>query len=188
MNCTKFSHLMTIAFMSLSFSSLHAAEATLKVGVVDIQAVILNVEEGKAARAKLEKEIKNQEKTLKSRRAQIEKIGKEMQSKMALMSNEARMKKQKEVQAKLLKWRKDEYDFQSSIKKRENQATQQIAVRIAKLSEKISSEKKLSLVFEANSSGLLYVANPINLTKEIIDRYPKFVKTLPKTAAKQKSK
>lgn len=188
MRCIKLTHLIAVALLSFSFSSLNAADAALKVGVVDIQAVILNVEEGKAARAKLEKEIKNQEKTLKKRRGEIEKIGKEMQAKMALMSNEARMKKQKEVQAKLMKWRKDEYEFQSSIKKRENQATQQIAIRIAKLSEKISSEKKLALVFEANSSGLLYVANPINLTKEIIERYPKFVKTLPKTAAKIKSK
>ncbi|MEY4632062.1 MAG: hypothetical protein RIQ81_2182 [Pseudomonadota bacterium] len=144
-----------------------------KYAVVDMQAVILNVDEGKAARSDLEKEIKEKEKELQKQKEELDKMNEEWKSKASLLSEEARMNKQKDFQEKFLALRNAEMEFQAGIKRKEQKATQAIAVKVAGLVEKISKERAFEAVFEANSAGLLYLQDPVDLTKEVIDRYAK---------------
>jgi outer membrane protein len=147
--------------------------AEAKYGIVDMQSVILSVEEGKQARADLEKEIKAKETELGKKKEELDKLNKEWQGKAALLTEEARLTKQKDFQEKFLAFRNEEMAFQQDIKRKEQKATQGIAMKVAGLVEKMASEKKLEAVFETNSAGLLYLANPVDLTKEVIDRYSK---------------
>ncbi len=144
-----------------------------KYGVVDMQAVILNVEEGKAARSGLEKEIKAKEADFQKKKEELDKLNKEWQSKAALLTEEARGNKQKEFQEKFMQYRNDEMAFRDEIKRKEQKATQGIAIKVAGMVEKMAAEKKLEIVFETNSAGLLYVQAPLDMTKEVIDRYTK---------------
>ena len=154
---------------------------TSKYGVVDMQKVILTVEEGKEARAKLEKEIKAKEKELLAKKSELDKMNQEWKAQAALLSEEARLNKQREFQEKFLALRNSEMEFQASIKRKEQKATQKIAVKVAKLVDKIARDKKLDAVFETNSSGLLYLDNPLDLTQTVISEYGKTPKKTAKT-------
>jgi outer membrane protein len=158
-----------------------AATAEHKYGVVDMQSVILAVEEGKTARAALEKEIKAKEKEFQKQKEELDKMNDEWKTKAALLSEEARMKKQRDFQEKFMTLRNAEMEFQSDIKRKEQKATQEIAVKVAKLVDKIARDKKLEAVFETNSSGLLYLDNPLDLTQEVIGEYSK----MPQKTAKK---
>ncbi len=147
-----------------------------KYAVVDMQAVILNVEEGKVARTDLEKEIKDKEKELQKQKEELDKMNDEWKSKASLLSEEARMNKQKDFQEKFLALRNAEMEFQANIKRKEQKATQGIAVKVAGLVEKIAKERSIEAVFESNSAGLLYLQEPVDLTKEVVDRYAKEAK------------
>lgn len=149
-----------------------------KYAVVDMQAVILNVEEGKAARKDLEKEIKAKEKELQKQKSELDKMNEEWKNKASLLSEDARMNKQREFQEKFLALRNAEMEFQANIKRKEQKATQTIAVKVAGLVEKIAKEQKLEAVFEANSAGLLYLQDPVDLTKQVVDRYGKEAKII----------
>ena len=142
-------------------------------GMVDMQTVILTVSEGKAARKELEKEIKGKEKELLKQKGELDKMNKDWQSQAALLSEEARMKKQQEFQQKFLALRNAEMEFQATIKRKEQQATQKIAVKVAKVVDKIAKEKKLAAVFETNSAGLLYLEDPVDLTQIVVEAYEK---------------
>ncbi|NDE15929.1 OmpH family outer membrane protein [bacterium] len=174
-------------FAGLMAGCLMASGAALaegrKYAVVDMQEVILNVEEGKSARADLEKEIKDKEKDLQKQKEELDKMNDEWKSKASLLSEEARMNKQKEFQEKFLSLRNSEMEFQSNIKRKEQKATQAIAVKVAGLVEKIAKERGLEAVFESNSAGLLYLQEPVDLTKDVVDRYSKEAK---KPSAKSK--
>ena len=147
-----------------------------KYAVVDMQAVILNVEEGKTARSDLEKEIKEKEKELLKQKGELDKMNDEWKTKASLLSEEARMNKQKDFQEKFLALRNAEMEFQANIKRKEQKATQTIAVKVAGLVEKIAKERSIEAVFESNSAGLLYLQEPVDLTKEVVDRYAKEAK------------
>jgi outer membrane protein len=152
------------------------AESAGKYGVVDMQSVILSVEEGKAARASLEKEIKAKESELTKKKEELDKLNKEWKEQAALLSEDARMKKQQDFQEKFMALRNQEMEFQSEIKRKEQKATQEIAIKVAQVVEKLARDKKLVAVFETNSAGLLYLENPIDLSQEVITEYGKKAK------------
>ena len=155
-----------------------------KFGVVDMQQVILSVEEGKAARAALETEIKGKEAELLKRKEELDKMNKEWKDQAALLSEDARMKKQQEFQEKFLGLRNDEMEFQADIKRKEQKATQQIAVKVAQIVDRVARGKKLAGVFETNSAGLLYLDSPVDLTQDVIGEYAKLPKDKAATAGK----
>lgn len=144
-----------------------------KFGVVDMQQVILSVEEGKAARAALENEIKAKEAELQKSKEELDKMNKEWKDQAALLSEDARMKKQQEFQEKFLALRNSEMEFQANIKRKEQKATQQIAMKVAAVVDAIAKDKKLTGVFETNSAGLLYLESPVDLTQLVITEYAK---------------
>lgn len=144
---------------------------TGKYAVVDMQAVILNVAEGKREREKLEKEIKDKEKELLKAKEELDKMNEEWKKQAPLLSESARMQKQQEFQEKFLKLREEEMNFQNEIKKKEQAATQKIAVNVSKMVNTIAAERGFEAVFESSSSGLIYLKDPVDLTKEITAAY-----------------
>ena len=150
-----------------------SAAFAAKYGIIDMQAVILNVAEGKAARADLEKKIKAKEGELNKKREELDKMNKDFQSQSALISEEARINKQKEFQEKFLALRNDEMSFHESVKHDEQKATQGIAAKVEGIVQKMAKEKGLDVVFEINNAGLLYLNQPVDLTKEVIEAYGK---------------
>jgi outer membrane protein len=156
-------------------SLINAQEAKgLKYGVLDMQAVILNVEEGKSARAKLEKEIKAKEAEFQKEKQALDKMNEEWKSQVAMLSEQARMEKQQEFQQKFMTLRNAEMAFQDEIKRKEQDATSAIAMKVAQLVDGMAAKENFDIVFERNSSGLLYLKDPIDITPRVIEEFPKF--------------
>ena len=161
------------ALILISLSVSAQAFAAGKYGIIDMQAIILNVAEGKDARAALEKEIKAKDAEFVKRREELDKMNKEWQGQASLMSEESRLNKQKEFQEKFMSLRNDDGAFRDDVKKKEQKATQAIAGKVEAIVQKMAKEKALDVVFEVNSAGLLYINQPVDLTKEVIDLYGK---------------
>jgi outer membrane protein len=64
-------------------------------------------------------------------------------------------------------------EFQANIKRKEQKATQQIAMKVAGVVDTLARSKKLTGVFETNSAGLLYLDQPVDLTQDVITEYGK---------------
>lgn len=178
--------------LAMLFSSMAFAQdtaATRHYGVIDMQTIILNVTEGKEARANLEKEIKGKEDELRKKKEELDKLNKEWKDQAPLLSEEARIKKQQDFQERLVTLRNAEMTFQNEIKQKEGQATQRIAMNVTGIVDGLAKEKNLDLVFELNSSGLLYAKHPVDLTDQVIKKYnettKKDVKALPRAASKE---
>ena len=144
-----------------------------KYAVVDMQTIILSVEEGKEARAKLEKEIRKKDKEFKKAKAELDKLNQAWKQQAPLLSESARMEKQKEFQEKFLGLRNEEMTFQAEIKRKEQKVTQKIAGRITKVVSSLAAKRGYDMVFETNSSGLLYLRDSIDLTSEVIEIFEK---------------
>ena len=157
----------------ISIGLLSSSGAFAKYGLINMQDIILGVQEGKDARSALEKEIKAKEAEFTKRREELDKLNKDWSGQAALMSEEARMNKQKEFQEKFLSLRNDEQGFREDVKRKEQKVTQGIAVKVETMVQKIAKDKGIEVVFEVNSAGLLYLKDPIDLTKEVIDKYGK---------------
>ena len=122
MSASKFARVALIASAMIAPSAF--AEAGKKYGVVDMQSIILSVEEGKTARADLEKQIKSKESEFMKQKDELDKMNNEWKNQASILSEEARMKKQQEFQEKFLALRNAEMEFQNDIKRKEQKATQ----------------------------------------------------------------
>lgn len=146
-------------------------EKKAKYAVVDMQNIILNVSEGKEARNQLEKEIKAKEAALTKQKEELDKMNGEWKNQAPLLSEDARFKKQQEFQEKFMSLRNEEMTFQAEIKRKEQQATQKIAMAVTELVNKMAKDRGYTMVFETNSAGLLYLESPIDITKDVVAAY-----------------
>src|SRR5690606_3549673 len=94
-------------------------------------------------------------------------------SQAALLSESARLKKQQDFQERFLALRNAELTFQQEIKRKEQKATQSIAVNVARIVDNIARSKDFEAVFETNTAGLLFLKDPIDLTNDVIGEYEK---------------
>ncbi len=149
------------------------AANALTIGMIDVQKIILTSAEGKSARATLEKEVKQKEKELTDLEKGLETMAQDIQGKAALMSPEARAAKQKEFQTKISALQQKKMQFNVEVKRKEQEATQKIARKVALVAEGIAKAKKIDLIFESNSAGLMYAKTSVDLTDEVLKLYDK---------------
>lgn len=152
---------------------MHIFAQDIKNGTINMQQVILNVKEGQEARKSLEQEIKKKQDEWKKEQEKLAQISQELKEKGPLLSNEAKLKKQQIIQEKLMELRKSEMIFQNEVKQKEAAATQKIAIKVQKITEKLAKDQNLIAVYETNSSGLLYLSNRIDLTDKVIKEFEK---------------
>ena len=103
-------HTAVFGAILLAASPAKAQASQGKFGVVDMQQVILSVEEGKTARSQLEAEIKAKESELGKQKEELDKMNNEWKNQAALLSEDARMKKQQEFQEKFMTLRNAEME------------------------------------------------------------------------------
>jgi outer membrane protein len=96
-----------VGTLLLTSSVAMGAEAP-KYAVVNMQKVILSVGEGKSARAALEGEIKAKDAELQKKKQELDKMNDDWKSQSPLMSEDAKMAKQKEFQEKFVGLRDEE--------------------------------------------------------------------------------
>jgi|GEM_PF-427938 len=142
-----------------------------KLAFVDMQAAILQTEEGKNAKAKIEKdaeakraEILNQEKDLK-------KLDDEFQAQQGVLSDDAKRAKQGEFQAKFAKLQAARSTFEQEVRQKEMQETQKIFQNLTGIIDEVAKKKGYDMVFERGAGAVLYAAKIDDITPEIVSVY-----------------
>ena len=166
-----FSNFLKASGIPVILFSLTSPALAVKFGVVNMQKVILEVPEGKAAKETLQKEIEKKKKELEKKKKKIESEMKALAPKFKLMSDEGKMKAQQDIQKKTMQLRNEEMKSEESIKKKEFEATQKIAKKVQDIAGDIAKKEQIDIVFESNSSGLVYAKDPVDITAKVIKAF-----------------
>lgn len=170
-------------FTALSGASSLTARAadSFKLGIVDMQRVLQTVKPGKEAKSQLEKEFNSKKEKLQAEESAIKKLTENFKKQSSVMSDEARAKKQAELQDRYMKFQETTARSQMEIQQKERDLTQPIINHIREVIAKIAEDKKYNLVLEKNENTVLYSEEKDDLTSEVISNYDK-VKTSSKGA------
>lgn len=160
-----------ISALGLSFASTNAFAAAPAVGVVDVQGAILKTDEGKAQREKIEKEFNLKREDLAKQEEQLRKMSDDFSVQQSILSEADKVNKQKEFQAKLQKFQKDQMEFEQDARQKESTALQSIFQNMQKEVQSIAQKKNLDMVVDKSAGVLLYAANPVDITEEVIKVY-----------------
>lgn len=182
-----FSMMVLFTFLSASALSMSpsvaraADEPAIKVGTVDMQKALQQVEAGKKAKSQLEKEFNAKKKELQTEEASIKKMGEEFKKQAAVMNEDARMKKQGEIQERIMKFQETTARSQQEIQMKERELTQPIISKLRSVIGDLAKSKGYTVVLEKNENTVLYSLDKDDLTEEVISAYNKAHKSQAKS-------
>lgn len=153
--------------------SLGASASEVKLGTVDMQKAIQNVEAGKKAKSTLEKEITSKKKEIDTEQAAVEKMFNEFKKQSLVMNEEARAKKEGEIRERGAKLQEAKYKAQQDLQRREQELTEPIVTKIRALITEVAKQKGYQMVLEKNENTVLYSQEKDDLTSEIITAFNK---------------
>jgi outer membrane protein len=166
---------LTIAFM-LSFGCADAYAASSQIGYVDLQRAILAVNEGKRAKAKLQKTFEKKSKKLRQDEEKLLKLRDELKAQLAGQSPEAL--RDPKMRARAMEFEKKKAQVQQALMKErqelqalEQKALLKITEKMRKIIRKIGKAGKYSLILESQDARMLYAKPHLDLTNEVIRKY-----------------
>jgi outer membrane protein len=163
--------LVVVAVMTVGGSLASATE--IKIGYVDMQKALQTVAEGKKAKAQLEKEFNAKKKELQGEESAIKKLGEDFKKQSLVLNDDARAKKQGEIQERILRFQELTQRSQMEIQQKEQELTQPLVVRLRALVQSLAKKKNYALVLEKNENTVLYSLEQDDLTAEVVSEFDK---------------
>lgn len=157
------------AVLSLALPA--AASAEVKVGYVDYQRILLEVNDGKAAKERLQKWLDGQQKQIDREQEALRKEKELLDKQASAMSEETRIQKATDLQKKVFelaqKWEK----ARAEAANRERQEMEPIVQKIDEVIASIAARDGLGFVFEKRESGIVFALSQYDLSNEVIRTY-----------------
>jgi outer membrane protein len=154
--------------LSLSLPSVAAAQEA-KLGYVDLQRALNEVEEGAAAKKALKKEFDDKQKQLDAKQNELKALKDELDQRGSMMKPEVKQEKMADLQKKLLETQQTYVQLQQDLSKREQDATGEIFKKMGVILNTMGEEQGYTLIVE--KSAVLYAKSALDLTNELIRRY-----------------
>lgn len=164
-----------IGMLSLMFVA-GASASEIKFGIVDMQKALQSVDAGKKAKTELEAEFNKKKTELQNEETAIKKLHEEFQKQSLVMNDQAKAKKQGELQERIMKFQEKTARSQADIQKKEQELTLPIVTSLKKIVHNIATEKQMALVLENNENTILYSLDKDDITQEVINQYNKTAK------------
>jgi outer membrane protein len=140
-----------------------------KVGMVDMQKVLNETKQGKAARKDLENSSAAKQKKLDKKRAELEKN----QAELANLSGQALATAQEKLQRDYMEWQNMAMTLQQELAQQEAHLLEKIYVNSQGIVAGIAKEQGLDLVLVRDATTVIYAQDGLDITTELIGRYDK---------------
>jgi outer membrane protein len=146
-----------------------AAEA--KIGYVNLQQAVSEVEEGKAARDLLKKEFDQKQKMLDDKQNELKRMKDDLDKQMVVMSEEAKREKAMEFERKVNEMQQVYVQMQKDLQEREREMMKVIFDKMEAVIKDIATAEGYAYVFEQQNAGLMVAPPAGNMTQELVRRY-----------------
>ena len=166
-----------------------AAHAEVKVGYVNFQKALAELEEAKVARARLEALKEQKQKDLDKAQDTLKKDQETFQKQAATMTEQARNEKAEALQKRLFDLQQNFEKGRTELAQKESEEFQPIVGKMRAVINSIAQREGFTLVFDA--AGIAYAPDSLDLTAQLVRTYneqnkPKGGSTPVATPAKKK--
>ena len=160
-----------------------AAEA--KIGYVNLQQAVSEVDEGKAAREALKKEFDQKQKMLDDKQNELKRLKEELDKQMVVMSEESKREKAMDFERRVNEMQQVYVQMQKDLSDREREMMKVIFDKMEAVIKEIAAAEGYAFVFEQQNAGLIVAPPAGNMTNELVRRYNAKYKGAAAPAAKK---
>ncbi len=157
------------AALALAAAAPGLAAAQTKIGYVDVQRAVQEVDEGKAAKAVLKKDFDEKQKLLDVKSEEIKKLDADFAKQAMVMSAEAKAQKGAELDRKRMEAQEFYMKVQQDLSKQENDAMRGIVDKVQILVREIGEADGLAMV--VSTQALVWGQPSLDITNELIRKY-----------------
>jgi outer membrane protein len=150
-------------------ASTRANAQTAKIGFVDVQRALVEVEEGKAARTRLQGELAQKRADLEKKRGDLEKMKADYEKQLPVLSEDAKRKKGEELQKAFMEAQQEAGQMQEELQRKEQEAMSGISKRMVQIVNEVVDREGLNYVLD--KAALLYAPPASDITNEVVRRY-----------------
>ena len=150
-----------------------AAPAGSKVGVINVQAAIASTAEGKQAAAELQSQFAPRTTELQNLQKQIEDLRNRLQTGQSTLSDEEKARLQREGDQLTRAFQRKQQEFQDDTNDAQQDVVNRIGRKLVDVLNKYAKDNSYSVVLDDSSqqTPVLYAANPVDVTQDIIRLY-----------------
>ncbi|MGH9682616.1 MAG: OmpH family outer membrane protein [Candidatus Acidiferrales bacterium] len=150
-----------------------AAVAPAKVGVINVQVAITSTAEGKQAAAELQSQFAPRQTDLDNMRKQIEDLQTRLRTGQTTLSDDEKARLSRQGDQLTRAYQRKQQDSQDDFQEAQREIVDRIGRKMIDVLDKYSKENGFAVVFDtsAQSSPVVFAANQIDVTQEIIRLY-----------------
>lgn len=157
----------------LAMTTQGTAVADVLVGVLNLQKVLVSINEGKSINDELKKVFEDKKAILSKEEQKLKKEQEEYVKQSALLSADARQKKEGSLQQGIAGLQKKTMDYQKEISELEANLKKPLLEKVKAIVDKVSADEKVEFTVELNSSPVLYAKTKKDITDLVIEKYNK---------------
>ncbi|MCL5745449.1 MAG: OmpH family outer membrane protein, partial [Acidobacteria bacterium] len=149
--------------------------AANKVGIIHIQNAIISTKDGQKAAGDLQSRFAPKKAQIDKAQTEIAQLQDQLKKGSATLSDEARQNLMRDIDQKTKSLNRSTEDAQAELDQEQGKIMQELGQRMMAVIDKYAKDNGYSLILDVSSpqTPVLYAANGIDITKEIIDLYDK---------------
>lgn len=148
-----------------------ASAAELKIGYVNLQRALQEVDDGKAAMQRLRSQAQESQQQLDQREQALKARQDEINKKRLAMDEATLQKNLEELQREMIDATRLKAKLEQDLARAEAEATQAIFNKMQQIVRQIAMEQGYTFVFEKNEAGIVYAPDAEDLTIDLVRRY-----------------
>lgn len=147
------------------------AAAEMKLGYVDLQRALNEVQEGKAAKARLQARLEKSQQQLDKEQQALKARMEELDQKRLAMDEATVRQRREELDREMMRVSGLYTQLQRELAEEERKATQEIFDRMRRIISQIAEKEGFDFIFDMNEAGILHGPSSFDLTNELVRRY-----------------
>jgi outer membrane protein len=163
-------NLLRLAVLALALAA-PAARAETKIGFVDLQRAIREVDEGKAATSVLKKDFDEKQRQLDVKRGEFEKAKADFEKQASLMNEQARKDRAGDLDKKAMELQQLYMNLQKDLSGREQEVMRGLIDKMSSVVREIAEADGFTMVLERGDAGIIYAQPALDLTNELVRKY-----------------
>jgi outer membrane protein len=146
-----------------------------KVGIIHIQNAIIGTKDGQKAATELQARFDPKRKELEKMQAEIAGLRDQVQKGSNTMSEDAKQKLAREIDQKTRAFNRETEDAQAEFDQEQNKILQGLGQKIMAVIDKYARDNAYAVILDVSSpqTPVLYAANGIDITNEVVSIYDK---------------
>ncbi len=147
------------------------AHAQVKIGVVDLQLALESVKEGKTAKTKLDKMVKNKQKELDTKTDKVKKMEEDIQKQLPLLDDKGKKDLLEKYRKEMMDLQKLYVDNQTFLQKKRAELLEPLLKKMSKVVQDLALSDGYSLILDKVDGMVLYHMPSMDVTPEVIKRF-----------------